>query len=153
MSTTIALPAVGSTMPDIPLTSESGASAHLADVIAGSRSVIFFMRSASCAICLGHVQSLTSMAAAGALDGARVVVVVPGGAAEAARVATRVPAGTATVYASGDEHASVGLGKFLVLQHSGTFVVDANGSILSVRAAAVPTNSFSRDEVLSALAD
>jgi hypothetical protein len=56
------------------------------------------------------------------------------------------------VWASGKEHGNVGLGRFLGLQHSGTFVIDERGVLLSVRARALPIRNFSRDEVVSALA-
>ena len=152
MSATIALPTTGSTMPDVALTTTSGDPVRLAEVVAGSRSVVFFMRSSGCAICLGHVATLVKMVQGGELEGVRVIIITPGDASDAAKVATRVPAGVATVYASGIDHSAVGLGTFLTIQHSGTFVLAADGTVLTVRTATIPTGSFSRDEVLAALA-
>jgi hypothetical protein len=57
----------------------------------------------------------------------------------------------AEVYASGTEHGSIGLGRFLGLQHSGTFILAADGRILAVRTSVLPTGAFSRDEAISAL--
>ncbi|WP_345373420.1 hypothetical protein [Frondihabitans cladoniiphilus] len=92
------------------------------------------------------------MKASGELGEARVLAVTPGGAREADTVQSRLRSEALSVFASGDGHAAVGLGKFLTLQHSGTFVLDADGTILSARTATIPTGSFSKDEVKAALA-
>jgi len=152
MATAVALPVTGSTMPDIGLTGPDGSAERLTSVIADSRAVVFFMRSSSCAICLAHAVALEKMAQKGELSGARAIVVTPGDSSDAAKVAARLAAGAASVWASGTEHAAVGLGTFLAIQHSGTFVLAADGTVLAARAATIPTGSFSRDEVLAALA-
>jgi peroxiredoxin len=110
--------------------------------------VVFFMRTSTCPVCHAHVRELQRMSDAGLLRGARGIVVTPGGPAEAAAVARRT---TLSVFASGDRHRDVGLGRFLTMQHSGTFVVDATGHVLARRTSALPTASFSRREILSAL--
>jgi len=145
MTATAAIPAVGTPMPDLALQAPDGSSTTLRAETAGSRSVVLFMRAASCQICLGHVASLERLD----VD-ARAVVVVPGDAAAAASVASRTGSGV-RVLASGDAHAAAGLGTFLTIQHSGTFVLDESGTVLAVRTATIPTGAFNAAEVVAAL--
>ncbi len=148
MSGTITVPALGATLPNIPLLDASGGASHVLDGLGAGGAVVFFMRSSTCPVCRAHVRELQRMSDAGLLRGARAIVITPGGADEAAAVARRT---TLRVFASGEHHRDVGLGRFLALQHSGTFVVDASGRVLAQRASALPTSSFSRREILSAL--
>ena len=148
MSGTITLPALGDTLPNIPLVDGSGGSSRVMDGIGEHGAVVFFMRSSTCPVCRAHVRELQRMSDTGLLRGARGIVITPGGADEAAAVARRT---TLRVFASGEHHRDVGLGRFLALQHSGTFVVDASGQVLARRTSALPTSSFSRREILSAL--
>ncbi|MEO5535466.1 MAG: redoxin domain-containing protein [Pseudolysinimonas sp.] len=147
MSTTTAVPAIGTELPDIPLTAADGTASTLHRQTVG-RTVIFFMRASNCPICRAHVRALERMRDAGTLGDATVVIVVPGGRSQAPTVARLT---TLKVWASGDHHADLGLGRFLMLQHSGTFVVDADGSILSAVTSALPTASFSKSAVIEAL--
>ena len=148
MSGTITVPALGDTLPNIPLIDGSGTSSRMMDELGAGGAVVFFMRAGTCPVCRAHVRELQRMSDGGLLRGARAIVVAPGGADEAAVVARHT---TLHVYASGQHHRDVGLGRFLTLQHSGTFVVDASGRVLAQRASALPTASFSRREILSAL--
>ena len=148
MSGTTTVPALGDTLPDIPLTDGSGGTTRMIDAIGEHGAVVFFMRASTCPVCRAHVRELQRMSDAGLLRGARAVIVTPGGGEEAASVARRT---TLRVFASGEHHRDVGLGRFLTLQHSGTFVVDASRRVLTRRTSALPTSSFSRHEILSAL--
>lgn len=148
MSGTITLPALGDTLPNIPLVDAAGGTSRVMDGIGDHGAVVFFMRTSTCPVCRAHVRELQRMSDAGLLRGASAIVITPGGAVEAAAVARRT---TLRVFASGERHRDVGLGRFLALQHSGTFVVDASGRVLAQRASALPTSSFSRREILSAL--
>jgi peroxiredoxin len=139
----------GARFPELDLVDPRGLVRSIAGLAEGRPAVVFFMRSHSCPVCAMHVRELERMAARGALAGAAAVVVTPGGAEEAATV-TKIT--TLPVLASGTQHALVGLGKFLMLQHSGTFVLDAEGRVTSARTSALPTASFSRREVELALA-
>lgn len=152
MTTTATVPDVGTTMPDAILVDPADAGTTLREATAGSRSVVFFMRAASCAICRGHVASLVRLAEGGQLSDAKVVIVVPGKAKDASAVAERVPTSVGVVLASGDAHAAAGLGTFLAIQHSGTFVLDADATVLARRTATIPTGSFDAAEVVAALA-
>lgn len=143
------VPDVGQAFPDIPVIAADGTTSRLAEHLAeGSASVVFFMRSSDCPVCRGHLRTLRRMEDAGELRGAHVVVIVPGGADRAAAVQK---ATTFEVLASGDGHQAVGLGRFLALQHSGTFVLDAGRRVLTRRTSALPTSSFSAAEIRAAL--
>jgi peroxiredoxin len=151
MPETIAPPAVGMAITDIPLIDAHGASSRLVQETLGRPAVVFFMRAADCPVCLGHVRVLGRMLAAGDLGDARVVVVAPGDASDAATARRRIADASLEVRASGTHHADLGLGRFLTLQHSGTFVLDAEGLVRSAVTSALPTASFSKSKVLAAL--
>lgn len=144
-----AVPSVGETMPDIPVLRTDGSAASLAALRRGPATVNYFMRTSRCPVCLAHIRRISALVAAGAI--ASVVVVVPGSMDEAIEAERRIADPALTVVASGDHHADLGLGRFLTLQHSGTFVVAADGRLRSVRSGALPTASFSEREVLEAV--
>lgn len=149
------IPVVGDTMPDIALIDARGRSATLAHVSDGRRAIVHFMRSSTCPVCLAHAAAVQRMFDAGEIADVAFVLVPPGGPDEAVVTERRVRAAggmRAEVWASGSDHGNVGLGRFLGLQHSGTFVVDERGVLLAVRTSVLPTGNFSRDEVVSALA-
>lgn len=147
---TFVVPAVGETLPDIAVVDSAGATSTLGERTRGDGgAVVFFMRASNCPVCRAHVRVLQAMVESGELGEARAVVVTPGGAAEAAAVSRST---TLDVVGSGDGHRDVGLGRFLTLQHSGTFVLDASGRVLARRTSALPTASFSRKEIREALA-
>jgi peroxiredoxin len=150
MPDTIAVPEVGTVIPDLPLLGTSTTST-MHEVLGSRRAVVFFLRAADCAICLGHAKKLLRMEQAGELHGAQVVLIAPGDRDAAAELTRRVADPRASSWASGDHHADLGLGKFLAVQHSGTFVVDEDGRILARRTSVLPMSSFSGDEVVAAL--
>ena len=151
MPETIATPTVGNRIADLPLLDAEGRESALSEHISGRPAVVFFMRAADCPVCLAHTRALGQLIASGALDGVAVLVIAPGGAASARTARGRISSPSIVVRASGEHHSDVGLGKFLGLQHSGTFVLDANGLILSAQTSALPTASFSRSKVLATL--
>lgn len=146
--TDTAVPAVGTPFPELDLVDARGRSHLISSVIAGRAAVVFFMRSPTCPVCHAHIRELERIAARGGLEGAAAIVVTPGGASEAGAVARRT---LLPVFASGEQHASIGLGRFLFLQHSGTFVLDQTGRVISAKTSALPTSSFSSRDVLAAL--
>ena len=150
MPETIAVPEVGTVIPDLPLIGPSTTST-MREVLDSRRAVVFFLRAADCAICLGHVKKLLRMEQAGQRRDAHVVLIAPGDRDAAAELARRVANPRASTWASGEHHADIGLGKFLAVQHSGTFVVDEDGRILARRTSVLPMSSFSGDEVVAAL--
>lgn len=144
------VPRPGTTFPELSLLDPDGEPHRLADLAAGRAAVVFFMRSPSCPVCRVHLRELERLVERGDLGDARPIVVTPGGADDAAAVARRT---ALPVHASGAQHAAVGLGRFLFLQHSGTFVLDSEGRVVAARASALPTASFSAREVVAALHD
>lgn len=151
MPDTIEAPAVGTTMPDIDLEAPDAVATTLHALALGERAVVIFMRASTCPVCHAHVAEAVRMLRAGQLGGARLIVVTPGGADDIATVVARVPGNDVIVVGSGSAHAEVGLGRFLGLQHSGTFVLDERGAVLAARTAALPTGAFKAEEVLAAL--
>jgi peroxiredoxin len=137
-------------LPPLVLIDEAGRHTDLDAVRSGRAAVVFFMRTASCPVCRSHVRSLVAMANQLAARDTVAVVVVPGSPQDAAAV-RRLAAGRLTVVSSTDAHAAVGLGRTMLMQHSGTYVVDASGALRSRRSAAMPTASFSRSDILAAI--
>lgn len=137
-------PAVGTTMPDIHLIAADGKESRLAQQLGDGGAVVFFMRAASCPICLAHAATAVRMAAAGELGDAALVVITPGDAADAAAVTKRL---RSPAWASGTAHANAGLGSTLLIQHSGTFVLDAAGTVLHAQTSVLPTGNFSAEAV------
>ncbi len=151
MTQTLTVPDVGTVMPDLVLRDAAGRATTLSVTRAGKAAVVLFLRAASCPVCLRHARTLAELAAQGNLGDRPVLLVAPGGSAEAAALAKRVPSPRVTTWASGDAHASAGLGSFLTLQHSGTFALTAAGSVIYRRTSVMPTGSFSAKDLLAAL--
>jgi hypothetical protein len=153
MSTVIDSPAIGSIMPDIALVNAKNATTTLLNETSGTKAVVYFMRSASCPVCNSHIASLVAMVKAGELNGATLTIIAPGGAEQAAKVTRKVPASAGRVFATTATEglAAVGLGSFLAIQHSGSFALAEDGTVLSSRTVTNPMVSFSRSEVLAAL--
>jgi hypothetical protein len=145
------VPDVGTVMPDLALVDRDGARTTLDDVRAGRSSIVYFLRAATCPVCIRHARELAALADKGALGDRAVVLVVPGGADEAGRLAGRVTSGRVTCWASGQGHAAAGLGNFLALQHSGTFALSPTGAVVYRRTSLLPTGSFSGRDLLDAL--
>lgn len=151
-SDTVTVPEVGSPMPDITLVGAHGETANLEQIRNGSRAVVYFLRTAGCPVCVAHARRLERLSSDGRLgEDVRVFLVAPGEAAAAAALARRVGGSASETWASGSAHSAAGLGSFLTIRHSGTFVVDVDGSIAYTRTAMLPTNGFKEKELLHAL--
>jgi peroxiredoxin len=124
------------------LTDATGSPVSVADLRGEGRAVVLFlMRAATCAICVRHVRTLAGLGLAE--RGVAGVVVVPGTAADAARVRRTAGSGLTVVSSSGAQaHAAVGLTRTLLLQHSGTLLVDTAGTVRYRLGATLPTGSF-----------
>jgi hypothetical protein len=81
-----------------------------------------------------------------------VILIAPGGADEARQVAAKVPSSAVSAWASGAGHADAGMGTFLSIQHSGTFLIAADGTVSYRRTTAIPLRSLDRRELLEAIA-
>jgi peroxiredoxin len=155
MSTAIAVPTIGTIMPDIAVVSADGTGSTLHAEALGAKAVVYVMRTSTCPVCNGHIANLVRMKVTGELGEAALIVITPGGEAEAAHVARRVPTTAGRVVAAKPTEglAQLGLGSSMLIQHSGSFVLAADGTVLSSRTATNPMASLSRNEVTAALAD
>lgn len=151
MPTTTTLPDVGTAMPDLTLVSPGGDRTSLRAVRDNAPAVVYFLRASTCPICLRHARTLAQLAQAGDLGPAAVILIAPGGLDEAREVAAKVPSSAVTAWASGTGHARAGMGTFLSVQHSGTFLIGADGTVRYRRTAALPLRSLDRAELLAAI--
>jgi peroxiredoxin len=152
MPSTVSVPDIGTVMPDVLLISPDGDRTSLQAVRGSGSTVAYFLRASDCPICLKHARSLAELAESGSLGGASVLLIAPGGLDEARAVAARVPSPAVTAWASGTGHAAAGLGVFLSIQHSGTFLIAADGTIKYRRTTALPPMSLNRKELLEEIA-
>ena len=152
MASTVTVPDIGTLMPDIALVSPQGEHKNLQDVRGSGTAIAYFLRAADCPVCLKHARTLAELAEAGQLSGASVILIAPGGLDEARGVATKVPSPAVASWASGTGHAAAGMGVFLSVQHSGTFLIAADGTIKYRRTSALPPMSMNRKELLEAIA-
>jgi peroxiredoxin len=123
----------------------------LAELRGADRAVaLFFMRASNCPMCIRHAKHLAGLNLAG--RGVRSVVVVPGGAKDVERVRRAVGTGVTIVSSIGTEaHQAIGLNRSMLMQHSGTLLVDAEGTVRYRLAAALPTGSFDPKALLAAI--
>jgi len=152
MPTTVTVPDIGTAMPDLDLVSPDGDRTNLQVVRGSGAAIAYFLRASTCPICLKHARSLAEMAESGNLGGASVILIAPGGVDEAREVAAKVSSPAVTAWASGTGHAAAGMGVFLSVQHSGTFLIAADGTITYRRTSALPPMSMNRKELLEAIA-
>jgi peroxiredoxin len=146
------VPDIGAVMPDLPLVSPEGDRASRHAIRRGTATVAYFLRSSDCPICLRHARTLAELAESGILGGASVLLIAPGDVDQARAVATKVPSPAVTAWVSGNGHAAAGMGVFLTIQHSGTFLIAADGTITYRRTTALPPRSMNRAELLEAIA-
>jgi hypothetical protein len=111
--------------------------------------VVYYMRTASCPVCVRHVKAIAGLGLAA--RGVAAAVVVPGGPAEVARV--RRVAGPLTVVSSDGvaAHRAAGLDRTLVMQHSGTLLFDAHDEERYRLVTAMPTGSFDATALTAAI--
>jgi hypothetical protein len=143
-------------LPDLTLTDHDGRRLSTSELLGDDATVLYLLRAAGCPVCIGHARALVAAHLAGRVP-ERIVLVVPGGSGEAATVRDKVVArvaalpGTVRIVGSGDAHEAVGLQRTLMLQHSGTVVVDAGHRVRYRRTAAMPTGSYSERDLTAAL--
>jgi peroxiredoxin len=152
MPSTATVPDIGTVMPDLSLVSPDGDRTSLRAVRGSGTTIAYFLRASDCPICLKHARSLAELAESGHLGGASVVLIAPGGPDEARAVVAKVPSPAVTAWASGTGHAAAGMGVFLSVQHSGTFLIAADGTVKYRRTSALPPMSMNRRELLEAIA-
>lgn len=150
MTQTVKIPDTGTPMPELPLIGPTGERTSLHAVRDNRAAVVFFLRASSCPACIAHARVLVQLSESGQLGGAAVILIAPGTAEDARELAQRVPSTAASKWASGTAHGSAGMGRFLFIQHSGTFLVEPNGNVHYRRTAVLPPLSLDRGELLAA---
>ncbi|NUT32281.1 MAG: redoxin domain-containing protein [Hamadaea sp.] len=143
---------LGRPLPALSVIEKDGRRTDIDVIRAGRPAAVFFMRAHNCMVCLHHVRALREMHDVLGDHKVVPVVVVPGSPGDAARVRRRAD-GLEVVSSDGDAaHRAVDLERRLLVQHSGTFLVDAGGILRYARTGALPTASFHRGELEAALA-
>ncbi len=119
--------------------------------ISGTPSVFYFMRSATCGICLGHIGRIAKRLEHTETS-PQVYVVVPGGVAEAKGVVEKV---AFPVLAGTGAHEAVGLGRrvFGAVQGSGTLLVDRKGRVAHFKHGTLQTQAYDETGLFRALED
>lgn len=147
--------ASGEPMPALDLQDSDGTPLDLDARAAGHSVLLYFMRTADCPVCLGHVRTLMGRADEFEASDVEVIVVVPDGVEAAAtlRSAQRIPY-PVTTGRTGSAHEAVGLNQKLFgrVQQSGSILVGPNGRVLHAHGATVPTGALDRPGLDAALA-
>ena len=143
----------GSPLPALHVTDTDGRAMRLG---AGSGpTLLYFMRSASCAICNAHVRDLAGRADEFEAAGVRVIVAMPEtrDAAAAWKAKREVPFVVVTG-SEGTPHAALGLSRklFGTMQQSGTVLVDAQGIVRHAQVATMPLQAYDQKAIASAVA-
>lgn len=133
-------------MTDITRTGDSLPPVLQALASPGRVTVFYFMRTADCPICRGHVARLAALEPRLSERGARVVVLAPGLPGDAPP--SWAAAQPFPVLLSDAAHASAGFSRVLGIgQQSGTIVATADGVVAGVRRATVPFQAFDEREL------
>ena len=111
--------------------------------------LLFFMRAASCAICVQHVKQLQSMLPEFEQRNLAVIVIVPEDATATTKLKEKYSLTMPLMAGNGTAHLQVGLEKKMLglLQQSGTIIVDKDGRILYQNLTSNPLQSFNRSQI------
>lgn len=142
--------------PDLKLEDTDGNTVSIADFTGKDNVLIYFMRALSCAQCNAHVQSFIKNQTEFDAADVKIIVAVPEDLKDAAAWKARkgIPY-TVVAGAAGTPHESVGLLKkvFGTLQQSGTVLFDSTGAVTYTQVSTVPTTSYNKAEIATALAE
>lgn len=126
-----------------------GKAVSVAALLGQRGAALYFMRASTCPVCMHHVRKLTGLGLAD--HGVSTVVVVPGDAADAESVRRRAGDGVTVVSSVAvSAHRAVGLDRTLLLQHSGTVLVDAKAAVRYRHTSVLPTGSLDPAALLQA---
>jgi peroxiredoxin len=144
--------AVGSRMPTLGLVDRDGRPLSVPDLTGSRPMVLYFMRAASCSICLGHVRELSHLSPAIRSMGADVLVVHPGTEEGSRKLFDALDLPIAIV-SGAEAYEQIGLGSWVfgAIRGSGSIVVDPEGVIRYARRAVLPSGAFDRVELLEAV--
>ncbi len=143
----------GSPAPNLNLQSQTGERVCLSSYQGRKNVVVFFMRAHTCLTCILHAVQLKQAQAALEELGTALIIVVPGTLEQAGKIAKLLRA-TFPVLADPDRRAvrRFGLGRWLLLmQRSGTAVVDRDGRLTYMRRSTNPVGALDLAELLSAV--
>ena len=140
---------VGASAPDFTIATASG-STSLGTYQGRQNVVLYFMRTFDCPVCLGHVMRLTRTYDQIQAQNTAILVIGPGDQHEAAQLQRKVPF---PVLADPDRvvYQVYGLGKALGIQQSGTFLIDAGGTLRYANRATVPLGALKEPALLAAI--
>ena len=138
---------IGEALP--PLKLEQNGQPFDQTSILGTPTIFYFMRSATCGICLGHIQRIAKKL--GGDSKVQVFVVVPGGSQEAQQVTQQVPF---PVLSGTEAHEAVGLGRRLLgaVQGSGTLLLDPAGRAAFFKHGTLQTQAYDETGLFRTLA-
>jgi peroxiredoxin len=116
--------------------------------------LVYFMRTASCPVCLQNVRQLQKLLPELQADQIAVMVVVPDSLEAAGAVKQKNGLTMPVLYGNGDAHALAGFDKkmFGTVQQSGSLVVDPTGEILYQKISTNPMQSFRKADLEAVLA-
>lgn len=139
---------IGETLPPLSLQTQDG-EAFDQESISGTPSVFYFMRSATCGICLGHIGRIAKKLERTEAT-PQVYVIVPEGLEEAQGVAQKL---AFPVLAGTGAHEAVGLGRrvFGAVQGSGTLLVDREGRVAHFKHGTLQTQAYDEAGLFGAL--
>ena len=140
---------VGEALPPLGLQTGDGTPFDQTSIL-GTPTIFYFMRSATCGICLGHIQRIAKKLAGNEKD-VQVFVVVPGGSEEAQQVTQQVPF---PVLSGTEAHEAVGLGRRLLgaVQGSGTLLLDPAGRAAFFKHGTLQTQAYDETGLFRTLA-
>lgn len=144
----------GTALPTLALEDTAGAARPIPDANDPSATLLYFMRSTSCAICNAHVRDLGKRASEFEASNVRVMIAVPESRAEALawKEARSIPL-PVVVGRDDTPHAAVGLSTkvFGTLQASGSVLVSASGLVVHAHGATMPPMAYDRKGIDAAI--
>ena len=144
----------GAQFPDLALQDTEGRSTRLGEAMGGEPAVVYFLRSASCAVCRNHLKSIAKKHSDIKNSGAQVLAVVPDGLDAAKELATWLSLPVRVFTNTTHSHAEAGLEPVLFgkLQPSGTLLLGKTRHVHYARRASFPPLSYNERELMEALA-
>ncbi len=143
----------GQPLPPLELQRSDGSSFEPEELL-GSPTILYFMRSAACGICLSHVLAIGKKLEQLGRTDVKVFVVIPEAPDAIQKVAARVPFPVLSG-AHSDAHQAVGLGQrvFGAVQASGSMLLDSEARMVYVKRGTLPPQAYDEAGLFGALGD
>lgn len=141
----------GHPLPPLELQRSDGSSFEQEKLL-GSPTILYFMRSAACGICLSHVLAIGKKLERLGKTDVQVFVVIPEEPDAVQKVAARVPFPVLSG-AYSDAHQAVGLGQrvFGAVQASGSMVLGRDAQVVYVKRGTLPPQAYDEAGLFGAL--